>query len=78
MNKKEKIIMYMICFLFLLMGFFLFLGLKDAKQCLGNPFIYGANKITNEDTGDLYCSCSFGSFEYAPFSFDKDSIDIRG
>ncbi len=61
------------------MGFFLFMGMKDAQACVGNPFIYGANKITNEDTGDIYCSCSFWSQRYSRFYFDEDSIGvIRG
>ena len=75
--KKERVIIYILCFLLLLIGLYLFLGLKDAKQCLGNPFLYGANKITNEDTGKIYCSCSFESFDYAPFYFNEDSIDTR-
>ena len=66
------------CFLFLLVGFSLVFGFKDYKQCSGNPFIYGANEIINENTGNLYCSCSFGSPEYAPFYFDNDSVEIIG
>lgn len=76
--NKERIIIYILCFLLLLMGLFLFLGLKDAKQCLGNPFIYGANKMINKDTGSIYSSCSFESFDYAPFYFDNKEIKVLG
>ncbi len=74
--KKEIIIIYILCFLLLFAGLFLALGMRNAKQCLGNPFLYGVNKITNEDTGNLYCNCYFESFDYAPFSFDRDSLHI--
>ena len=74
--KKERMIIWIMCLLFLLMGFFLFLGFKEAQECVGNPFIYGANKITNEDSGNLYCSCSFGSPRYSPFYFDNEYLEV--
>lgn len=73
---KERHIILILCFLLLLVGFFLNLGLKEAEKCLGNPFIYGANEIVNEKTGDIYCSCSFASPDYAKFYFDDDSIGV--
>ncbi len=77
--SKERIIISVMCLLFLIMGFSLLLGFRDAQECMGNPFVYGANKIVtdNKDTGGLYCSCSFGSYKYAGFDFNEDSLDIR-
>ena len=74
--KRERLIIWVMCFLFIIMGFCLLLGMKDAQQCLGNPFIYGANNIVNDDTGDISCSCSFTSPNYAGFNFNKDSLEI--
>ncbi len=74
--KKERLIIYFLCFALLLVGLFLVLGFKDGQRCIGNPFIYGANKITNRDTGNLYCSCSFGNPNYTPFYFDNNSIGV--
>ncbi len=74
--KKERLIVWILCFLFLFVGLFFILGSRDARECVGNPFIYGASKITNEDTGTLLCTCSFGSPDYANFYFDEDSLEI--
>ncbi len=74
--NRERLIIWVMCFLFVIIGFCLLLGMKDAKQCLGNPFIYGASNIVNDRTGDVYCSCSFTSPNYAGFYFDKDSLEI--
>lgn len=74
--SKERLIIYILCFLFLLVGFFVTLGFKDAKQCLGNPFTYGANEIENEETGDLSCTCYFESQNYAPFYFNNKEVEV--
>ena len=72
----ERKIILILCFILLLVGFFLFLGINDAKECVGNPFVYGANEIVNEKTGSIYCACSFASPDYARFYFDNDSIGV--
>ncbi len=74
--KKERLVIYILCFALLLAGLFLVLGFRDGQRCVGNPFIYGANKIANRDTGSVFCSCSFNHPEYAPFYFDNDSIGL--
>lgn len=61
--------------IFLFVIAFLFLGLNQAKQCMGNPFTYGAKNIVNDDTGSLYCVCNFESPDYAPFYFNNATID---
>lgn len=74
--SKERLIIFILCFLFLVMGFCITLGFKDAKQCLGNPFVYGANEIENKETGDLYCTCYFENLKYAPFYFNNEEINV--
>jgi len=53
------------------------IGLKESKECLGNPFVYGANKIENYETGILTCTCFFSNPKYAPFIFDNTNITVR-
>ncbi len=72
--KIERVVIYILCFLFLIIGLSLALGLKDSKECLGNPLIYGANKISTPETGDLFCTCSFSSPDYAPFYFNEEKV----
>ena len=78
MKINKEILFYIMLILFFLMAILMFLGLKDAEKCLGNPFKYGANKITSQDTGDINCVCSFESAEYAPFYFNKEEIGVLG
>ncbi len=72
----ERKVIFFLCFLLLLVGFFIFLGLKDAQECLGNPFTYGAREIVNEKTGNIYCTCSFGSPNYARFYFNEEIVGV--
>ena len=76
MMSKERKIIFILCFLLLLVGFFLFLGLKDAQECMGNPFTYGAREIVNEKTGSIHCTCTFGSPNYAKFYFNEEVIEV--
>lgn len=52
-----------------------FLG-KDGQECLINPFLYGAEKVENEDSGALLCRCEYNSISYAPFYFNSTKITI--
>lgn len=72
--SKERLIIYILCFLLLTVGFLITLGFKDAKQCMGNPFTYGADKIESKATGNLHCTCSFASPDYAPFYFNNEEV----
>lgn len=74
MKISPRIIIYVLCFLLLAAGFLVTLGFKEAKQCMGNPFTYGADKLESEKTGDLHCTCSFSSPDYAPFYFDNEEV----
>lgn len=53
------------------------IGIKDSKECLANPFIYGVNNIETTETGDLNCNCFFTNPKYVPFSFDNTNITVR-
>lgn len=54
-----------------------FFGIKDANQCLNNPLIYGAKKATNDETGQMFCKCSFANPSYAPLYFDDANMSIN-
>ena len=51
---------------------------NDGNKCLSNPFLYGVNKIINENSGELTCTCSFESPNYAPFYFNSEEIKVLG
>ncbi len=74
--NKERIVIFILCFLLLLIGFLLTLGFKDSKECIGNPFIYGISKLETLDTGNIYCTCSFSSPGYAPFYFNNKEVNV--
>lgn len=76
---KDRTIIWIMCFLFLIMGFIIFFSSKEANECMGNPLTYGADKITDEVNGGVSCICSFGSPNYANFYFDEEVVEtIRG
>jgi len=47
---------------------------KDGNNCVSNPFIYGAEKVSKDPQGDLLCSCGFLDPKYKPFFFDKNGF----
>lgn len=59
--------------LFLVIGLFFF-AVKDANECLANPFVYGAGKGTTDDSGKMFCTCSFSNQLYAPLYFNDQDI----
>ena len=74
MKLNYRIITYIQLGLFVLVALFFTLGMKDSKECLENPFTYGANDLQNPETGDVMCICNFENSNYAPFYFDKDNV----
>ncbi len=54
-----------------------FFGIKDANECLSNPLIYGAQKATNVETGQMFCSCTFSNPAYATLYFDDTKMSIN-
>ena len=63
-----------ILLLLIVQFYFLF---NSTNDCLANPFVYGAQKITNENS-NILCSCNIiePGVPYAPFTFDKKSIQV--
>ncbi len=49
-------------------------AMKDGMSCIGNPLVYGAEKLTTEETGGLLCSCSLNNPKFASFNFDAEGI----
>jgi hypothetical protein len=60
-----------------LAGFlFIMIGNNEGQKCLKNPLLYGANKMTNEDTGNLLCTCSLENPRYAQFYFNNEEVNV--
>lgn len=71
-----KVVLGFLMGLFVLILLFMVLGFRDGSKCLANPFIYGANKITSDETGEIRCVCSMDNPRYAPFYFNKDEVSL--
>ena len=72
-----KIALLILMGLFILIILFLVLGFKEGSKCLENPFIYGANKITTRETGEIRCTCNFlENQKYAPFYFNTEEVKV--
>ena len=39
--------------------------------CIKNPFIYGANKFSEQYDAPVYCSCSIGTIPMKQFDFNE-------
>ena len=46
------------------------------KSCVEDPFNYIVEELSNEDSGNLMCRCSFSNVEYSPFIFSQDGVTI--
>ena len=64
--------------LFFLMAISMYLGLKDAQQCLENPLKHGAEKAVSDATGEIHCNCYFENPKYAPFYFTREKMGVVG
>lgn len=51
-------------------------AVDDGNACLANPFLYGADKISDEQTKGVSCTCNFQNPNYASFVFNKDNISV--
>ena len=78
MEIKKRYLDLLIAGIFLLLLVQFTLLHFRANECLANPFTYGAQKITHEDN-NILCSCTIidPNTPYAPFTFDKDSIEVQ-
>ena len=52
----------------------LMINITKTRECIANPFTYGAKSIENSQTGGVSCVCSFDSPNYAPFYFNKENV----
>ncbi len=61
---------------YLIIGYLVFWGFNDYKQCSGNPFTYGAKKMEGDSQGELLCTCRFSNSNYAPFYFNNEEVAV--
>lgn len=69
-------LLYTLIVAILLISVIFFFAMKDGNKCIGNPLVYGAQKASTSDSGDITCSCSFSNPSYAPFYFDKNNMSV--
>lgn len=77
MDKKvfDKITIGLIIFMILVIAGTIIFIRSEARQCLANPYLYGASKM-----GDVQCSCfqmQDGSFCPAKFSFNDEEFLVE-
>jgi len=58
------------------LGILIFKMIKENSKCVGNPFIYGAQK-TAEQGLEVMCSCIPLDPKYVGFHFDKNGLVIQ-
>ncbi len=58
---------------FLVLIVLMFFIIKDNRDCISNPFTYGADKISHENN-NVYCNCYFDNPSSNTFSFNKKEI----
>lgn len=66
--------MWLIIFLLFAISYF---GINDANACLSNPLVYGADKATSDETGELFCSCTFSNPSYSPLYFNHENMSTK-
>jgi hypothetical protein len=67
---------YSLIIAILLISAIFYFAMRDEDKCANNPLVYGARKASDDINGGVMCSCSFSNPDYAPFYFDKNSIDV--
>lgn len=75
MKLKTIVIWFLILMTFIVL-LLTYLSFNDGQKCVSNPFVYGADKLSSEETGNLFCSCSFSNPNYAPFYFNKENVSL--
>lgn len=51
--------------------------INQGEKCVGNPLVYGVNKMYENDDVESFCHCYFSDPKYAPFSFDRHNITVN-
>ncbi len=72
---KDHIIMVLTLLIVISITIFAF-AFQDGDECINSPLTYGAEKLSSEETGDLFCSCFFTNPKYQRFSFDKNNMTV--
>ncbi len=72
---KDNMIYVLLACLFLVLVIFVF-ALKDGNECVANPLQYGAERGSQSEGGDLFCTCYFENPSYYPLIFNKDNISV--
>lgn len=76
--RKDTLINLAITIILILLFILVMLVVQDNKECVNNPFVYGANKIYKTDNVNVVCQCSFLDHPtYASFYFTKENISIN-
>lgn len=60
----------------IIVGIFFF-AMKDGNACISDPLVYGVQKATTDQTGDITCSCKFSSPEYSTLYFDVNGMSTE-
>lgn len=74
-KKLDRITIGLIIFMILVIAGTIIFMRSEAKQCLANPYLYGASKM-----GDVQCSCfqwQDGSLCPAKFSFNDEEFIVE-
>ncbi len=73
-EKTNKLLTYVIILAVFFTIIILMASGREGNKCMSNPFVYGAEKLSETDTGKVICSCSFPNSNYEPFSFNEKGI----
>ena len=73
MDLNKTLNITLILLVLIVIGIFL-LARSDGQECISNPLVYGANKLSSEETGTFSCLCSFSNAGYEDVYFDDKNI----
>lgn len=74
--KINQIFMIVLVLLLVMVVITFVFALRDGNTCIANPLTYGAEKLSTEETGDVFCSCGFSNPKYNRFIFDKHNVSV--
>lgn len=75
MNKKtNKLLTYAIILMVFFAIIILIVSGREGNKCMNNPFIFGAEKVSETDAEGITCACSFTNQKYERFYFNEEGI----
>ncbi len=75
MNQKiNKLLTYAIILMVFLAIIILIYSGREGNKCMNNPFVYGAEKVTETDAEGISCVCSFINKEYETIYFNEEGM----